>query len=248
MRDLLDELGAPQRAYPCAIIAGTNGKGSACAALADVLMRSGRRVGLYTSPHLLRFSERFQIDGEPIEDDALIALYERVRECDARRVARDVDARPATFFELGTAIALLGFAKAQVDFAVLEVGLGGRLDATNAADRVLSVITPVGLDHQNYLGDTLAEIAGEKAGIIRPKVPLVLAPQATDANESIERVARSLGVDPVRVDAARARGAPRPAPLRLAAATAATAARVLELPETAIEAMLDSDRWHPPAR
>ncbi|MEL6544842.1 MAG: bifunctional folylpolyglutamate synthase/dihydrofolate synthase, partial [Myxococcota bacterium] len=194
MRALCAELGSPEHAYRCTVVAGTNGKGSSAAALADALRRSGRRVGLFTSPHLLRFSERFRVDGAELDAQTLLEIYRRVKTADARCQ------RPASFFELGTAMALLAFADAGVDDAVLEVGLGGRLDATNVVPRALSMITAVGMDHQVYLGDTLEAIAGEKAGIIEPEVPVVMAPQAPAAERVIRARALELGAELHSVD------------------------------------------------
>ncbi|MEO1172883.1 MAG: folylpolyglutamate synthase/dihydrofolate synthase family protein [Myxococcota bacterium] len=233
MRALVEALGRPDRRYRCIVVAGTNGKGSTCHGLAWLLRQAGDRVGLYTSPHLLRFAERFRVDGEVLDDDTLIRTYERVKSADAARSA----SRPASFFELGTAMALVAFAEAQVDWAVLEVGLGGRLDATNVVERDLSVITPVGFDHQRYLGDTLAEIAGEKAGILAPGVPLVLAPQEPEADAVIRAAARALGTPLFELPTARRR------PLELARDLAQRAARAL-----GVSGGLSGTEWHPPAR
>jgi dihydrofolate synthase/folylpolyglutamate synthase len=163
MRQLLEALGRPERAYRSALVGGTNGKGSTAAVLAAALGAAGERVGLTTSPHLVRFSERFVVDGTPVHEDALIDVLATVRPA-AERVS-------ATFFEIVTAAALLLFAEAGVDTAVLEVGLGGRFDASNVVDPALSLITGVALDHVAVLGGTLEEIAHEKAGILRAGVP-----------------------------------------------------------------------------
>ena len=164
---ILDRLGHPEREFPALHVAGTNGKGSMAAFLAAILREGGYRAGLFTSPHLVSFTERFRINGTPVAEDVLVPLAEELLA---------VAPEEATFFELTTALALLWFAREGVDLAVLEVGMGGRLDATNAVPGILSLITPVSLDHCRYLGTTLAEIAGEKAGIIGG-APVVCAPQ-----------------------------------------------------------------------
>ncbi len=184
---LLARLGVDDAALPPVIhIAGTNGKGSTLAMLRAGLEAAGGRVHAYTSPHLVRFHERIRLAGALIGEDALVALLEEVLERNA--------GGPITFFEVGTVAALLAFARTPADWTLLEVGVGGRLDATNVVARPrLCVITPVGLDHQEYLGDTLAEIAGEKAGILRRDVPCVLAPQPAAAREAIEAHAARVG-------------------------------------------------------
>ncbi|MEJ2287543.1 MAG: bifunctional folylpolyglutamate synthase/dihydrofolate synthase [Deinococcales bacterium] len=160
MRRLLETLGHPERTFRSALVAGTNGKGSTAAVLAAALAAEGARVGLTTSPHLLELTERVLVDGMPVDDEALRGALRRVRE-----PAEQLD---ATFFEIVTAAAMLSFAEAGVDTAVLEVGLGGRFDATNVVDPALSLITGIALDHTAVLGDTVAQIAREKAGILRP--------------------------------------------------------------------------------
>jgi dihydrofolate synthase/folylpolyglutamate synthase len=186
MRKALSLRGDPQRAYPCIIVAGTNGKGSVSAMLSSILRASGLRVGLYTSPHLHRMVERFRIDDKPI---AMRAFAERVSELAPWLTARGTP--ELTFFEACTLLAFEIFRDAEVDVAVLEVGLGGRLDATNVVDPILSVITHIALDHQDRLGDSIEQIAAEKAGIIKRGVPVVLAPQGAEAHEVIEHVAKS---------------------------------------------------------
>nr|MBO2478297.1 bifunctional folylpolyglutamate synthase/dihydrofolate synthase [Bacillota bacterium] len=192
IRFLLERLGNPQRAYPAVHVAGTNGKGSTSAMIASVLQAAGYRTGLFTSPHLVRYNERIRVDGAPIADEDLEALLGRLRE-EAERAAADPNVGQPTEFEVGTAAALTYFAQAAVDVAVVEVGLGGRLDATNAVEPVVSVITPIGLDHTRVLGNTLAEIAAEKAGIIKPGVPVVCALQAPEARDVIAAKAKELG-------------------------------------------------------
>jgi dihydrofolate synthase/folylpolyglutamate synthase len=173
VRELLGRLGNPQAGLPCVHVAGTNGKGSVSALLAEMLRQGGYRVGLYTSPHLQCFTERVRIDGEPLPLDRLPALVAEVRAASA--------GIPATFFEATTALALVAFRAAGVDVAVLETGMGGRLDATNVVDPMLCLITPVSFDHQEHLGTTLAAIAAEKAGIIKAGVPVVSGVQAEES-------------------------------------------------------------------
>jgi len=172
---LLYRLGDPQKRLRCVHVAGTNGKGSVCAMTASVLREAGYKTALFTSPYLERFNERFNIDGEDLSDEKLAELATRVREA---ADAMEADGQgTATFFELVTAMGFLAFAEAKVDIAVIETGLGGRLDATNVLDSVLTVITAIGLDHTNVLGTTVEEIAREKAGIMKPGVPVVIYPQ-----------------------------------------------------------------------
>ncbi|MFZ3208722.1 MAG: folylpolyglutamate synthase/dihydrofolate synthase family protein [Geobacteraceae bacterium] len=169
---LLHALGNPHNSIRTVHVAGTNGKGSTAAFLAAILEAGGYRAGLFTSPHLISFSERIRINGTMIPEGDMIRLAERV-----------IQASPdgATFFEVVTAIAFLYFAEQKVDLAIMEVGMGGRLDATNAADGELAVITPVALDHCQYLGNSVAAIAGEKSGVIRKERPVVTAPQCDEA-------------------------------------------------------------------
>ncbi|WP_337844401.1 folylpolyglutamate synthase/dihydrofolate synthase family protein [Thermus sp.] len=167
VRALLARLGDPQGAYPVALVGGTNGKGSAARALAAILEEAGLKVGLYTSPHLVDFRERIAVQGAWIPEGHLRALLEEVRP--------HAEALGASFFEIATATALLHFAREGVGFAVLEVGLGGRLDATNAAEPQLSIVTNIGHDHLEVLGPTLREVAREKAGIFRKGVPALTA-------------------------------------------------------------------------
>ena len=180
---LMDALGSPQEKYPIIHVAGTKGKGSVSALCASGLMAAGYRVGLYTSPHLLDYVERIQVDGEPITHEQMIELVEDVKPAVAR-------IPKLTTFEITTALGFLAFAKQNVSAAVVEVGLGGRLDATNVITPKVSVITSLSYDHMAVLGDTLAKIAGEKAGIIKPGVPVVSAPQDNEALEVLERVAK----------------------------------------------------------
>ena len=197
MRILCRALGNPQRSFPSVLIAGTNGKGSTAASLASILHASSHRVGLYTSPHLLRINERICCDLQQIPDDAFAAAYERVNAVAAQLVAASALPHRPSFFETMTAMAFDFFASCNVEIAVLEVGMGGRLDATNVVDPVLSVITDIDLDHQNFLGNTIAEIAGEKAGILRPGVTAVTLPQHPEANRVLGERISQLGARPV---------------------------------------------------
>jgi dihydrofolate synthase / folylpolyglutamate synthase len=184
MYALMQELGDPQKKYPIIHVAGTKGKGSVAALSASALKAAGYKTGLYTSPHLWDYVERIQIDGAPISHEQLIELVEEVKPAVAR-------IPKLTTFEITTAIGLLAFAKNDVNAAVIEVGLGGRLDATNIVTPHVSVITSLSYDHMAVLGNTLAQIAGEKAGIIKQEVPVVSAPQAAEALEVLKLVARA---------------------------------------------------------
>jgi len=193
IRILCHALGDPQHSFASVLIAGTNGKGSTAATLAAILRASGHRVGLYTSPHLLRINERICVQGEPIADAAFAASYDRVTAEAAELVGISALPHLPSFFETVTAIAFDYFAAAGVEIAVLEVGMGGRLDATNIVEPIVSVITDIDFDHQKFLGNTIAEIAGEKAGILRPNVVAVTLPQHPETNQVLgERIA-SLG-------------------------------------------------------
>jgi len=194
VRVLLNDLGDPQYAFPSVLVAGTNGKGSVCAMLAEALRRNGLRTGLYTSPHLVRVEERIRIDGAPVPSRTFGRLLEAVQASVERLIKDGKLAAQPTYFEVLTAAALLHFAERKVDIAVLEVGLGGRFDATNAVTPLVSVITTIALDHQEHLGRTLAEIAFEKAGIVKPGVPVVCgARRGGAAYRVIRRRARELG-------------------------------------------------------
>ncbi len=183
---LLDALGHPETRIPPAIhIAGTNGKGSTQAMIRAGLEGAGKSVHAYTSPHLARFHERIRLAGDLISEASLTALLD---ECVTANGQGEI-----TFFEITTCAAFLAFARQPADYTLLEVGLGGRLDATNVITPKLSIITPVSLDHQQFLGDTVAAIAGEKAGIIKRGVPVILGPQMADGLEVIEAVAARLG-------------------------------------------------------
>jgi len=218
-RLVLEKLGSPHRDLRVVHLAGSNGKGSTAAFLDSVLRRAGRRVGLYTSPHLNHFRERFRIDGQPVTDREICAaarrLLEEGLEIDPRQVVEWVeredmvnkmgseswyrlrggasDFTRLTFFECTTILAVLLFANADLDVALMECGMGGRLDATNVLDPLVSVILPIHLEHTEWLGDTLEAIAGEKAGIIKPGVPVVCSRQAPEACRVISARAAELG-------------------------------------------------------
>ena len=193
MRVLLTALEHPEKKFRSVLIAGTNGKGSAAATLASILHASGLRTALYTSPHLVRINERIRINGQEISDDQFALLHDVVDRTAERLVEDGELPWHPSFFEMLTAIAFEYFANNKVDIAVLEVGMGGRLDATNVVDPLLSVITDISLDHQKFLGNTIAEIAREKAGIIRPSGVLVTLPQTPEANDVIGRAALEAG-------------------------------------------------------
>jgi dihydrofolate synthase/folylpolyglutamate synthase len=185
MRVLLAALDHPERRFPSVLIAGTNGKGSTAATLASILRASGLKTGLYTSPHLVRINERIRVNGKEISDDDFAALQGEVDEVAEKLVEQTELPWHPSFFEMMTAIAFEHFAREKVDLAVLEVGMGGRLDATNVVEPLVSVITDISLDHQKFLGDTVGEIAREKVGIIRPGGVVVTLPQQPEANDVI---------------------------------------------------------------
>src|SRR5262249_10036913 len=185
VRALASVSGDPQKAFPAVHIAGTNGKGSTAAMTSSILRAAGLRVGLYTSPHLVSITERIRIGDDEIAPDEFSRLATDVRAAGERLVAEKALPAAPTFFEQVTMIAYLYFAEWGVDLAVLEVGLGGRLDATNICEPAVTAITSVGFDHQIYLGDTLSSIAGEKAGIVKSGAPVVIAPQSVEAMDAI---------------------------------------------------------------
>lgn len=205
IRALLHALGDPQTSFRSVLIAGTNGKGSTAATLASILGAAGHRTGLYTSPHLLRVNERMRAsaNGElaEIADEDFARLFGQVYEKACDLVDLSLLPHTPSFFELLTAVALLFFAEQGIDLAVLEVGLGGRLDATNVVEPIVSVITDIGIDHTEFLGDTITEIAIEKAGILRENGVLVTLSQHPEANAAIGERALALGVR--GVDASR---------------------------------------------
>ncbi|HLY23005.1 MAG TPA: folylpolyglutamate synthase/dihydrofolate synthase family protein [bacterium] len=191
MRALLDRLGGPEAGLRGALIAGTKGKGSTAAMLAGILGAAGLRTGLTVKPHLVDYRERIQIGGRMITRPELVRLVEAIRP--AVEAGRADPWGPPTYVEATVAMALLAFRRARVDVAVVEVGIGGRLDATNTTDPIVSVLTPVSYDHTELLGHTLTEIAHEKAGVIRPGRAVVSAPQPPEAEAVIEDAARCLG-------------------------------------------------------
>jgi dihydrofolate synthase/folylpolyglutamate synthase len=275
MRVLMAALGHPDRAYVTVHVAGTNGKGSVSAMVERALRAAGYRTGLYTSPHLDRLEERVAIDGEPIAPETFDACAREVfASIDAARADGRLTVTP-TFFEVTTAIALALFRADQVDVAVIEVGLGGRFDATNIITPRASAITSIAFDHERYLGSTLGQIAGEKAGIVKPGVPMVVGALPEEALAVVERVAREMGAPLVAAEGAvevlqvlRGRARVRPDAARwprlesldlsLAgrhqAQNAATAVRLLEvldagglpIPPNAVGLGLSAARW--PAR
>jgi dihydrofolate synthase/folylpolyglutamate synthase len=193
MRTLTAALDHPDRAYDAVIIAGTNGKGSVTAMVDRALRAAGYRVGRYTSPHLVRIEERFAIDGEPVATATLEAVTADVLAADAAAQADGRLSGPATFFELTTAIALELFRREGVAIAILEVGLGGRFDATNIVTPRIAAITSIAFDHMTHLGNTLADIAFEKAGVIKPGIPVVVGDLPPEAEAVIQRVADERG-------------------------------------------------------
>jgi dihydrofolate synthase/folylpolyglutamate synthase len=193
MRVLLAALGHPENRFPTVLVAGTNGKGSTAATLASILQASGLKTGLYTSPHLVRINERIRLNGKPIADDDFAVLHDVVDRTAERLVGEgDLPWHPS-FFETLTAMGFEYFARSRPDMVVLEVGMGGRLDATNVVDPRLSIITDIALDHQKYLGETVAEIAREKAGVIRPGGVVVTLPQLPEANDVIGNTILDVG-------------------------------------------------------
>jgi dihydrofolate synthase / folylpolyglutamate synthase len=191
---LLDELGNPHHSFRSVLIAGTNGKGSTAATLASILRESGLRTGLYTSPHLERPNERIRINGAEISNDDFARHYFAVAEAADTLVVSGKLAQSPSFFEILTGMAFRCFAETSIEIAVLEVGMGGRLDATNIVDPLISVITDISLDHTEWLGPTISAIAREKAGILRQNGVLITLPQHPEANQAIGEVATELGV------------------------------------------------------
>jgi len=180
IRHLLDVLGDPHRTYPVVHVAGTNGKGSTASFIASILKEAGYKTGLYTSPHLVDFSERIRVDGIPVPEEYVIQCAHDIRSV--------IEERNMTFFEATTAIAFNYFADCDVDIAVIETGLGGRLDATNIVSPAVTVVTGIAVEHTEFLGNTIAEIAAEKGGIIKDGIPLVTAVGQTEAKEVLQRI------------------------------------------------------------
>jgi dihydrofolate synthase/folylpolyglutamate synthase len=195
---IVGRLGHPERAFRSLHIAGTNGKGSVTAMIDAGLRAAGHRSGRYTSPHLVDLTERFVIDGRPVAEDRMVAAVADVRAAIEQLLAEGVLKAHPTFFEVTTAVAFELFRRAGVDLAVLEVGLGGRLDATNVIEPVATAITSIAYDHQQYLGSTLIEIAREKAGIIKPRVPVVVGDVEPAVLGAIAEIARERGAPLIR--------------------------------------------------
>ncbi len=242
-RCLLEAVGEPQVGLRIFHVAGTNGKGSVCAMLDAMLRQAGSVTGLYTSPHLIDFRERIRVGGEMVAREVVTDGLTRLR-----RACADWEHCP-TFFEISTVLALEVFSRAGCDFVVLETGMGGRLDATNAVEPIVSVLTPIAMDHSEWLGDTLAKIAGEKAGIIKPGIPAVSAPQVPEAAAVFVEKARSIGsplsfVETPWSGALGLEGAHQR--WNAALAIEALKAAGLEIPSSVITAGLDSVSW--PAR
>jgi len=189
MTALLEKLGNPHRDLSVIHVAGTNGKGSVCAMMESVLRASGLKTGLYTSPHLIRFNERFRMNGRDISSDDLEKII-----ADVVAVAQSLDTRPATFFECSTAVAFEYFKQQKVDYAIIETGMGGRWDATNVVEPVLSVITRIAVDHVDYLGIDLEKISWEKAGIIKKGVPVICGPMPVAAEAVVYKEAAGKSV------------------------------------------------------
>lgn len=241
IRALLALMGDPQKDMKFIHVTGTNGKGSTCAMIEALARAKGYKTGLFTSPHLVEFAERIRVNGEMIPRDTLAAEISFMK-----NLAEGWE-QPPTFFELALAVALRHFISNGADFIILETGLGGRLDATNALRKDISVLAPIGLDHQQYLGNTLAEIAGEKAAIIAPGKPVVTAVQEPEAMAVIEWTARER-LSPLTVARANS-GTPRPSlpgphQIENAALALETMKQLNALPESAlIERALKSVQW-----
>jgi dihydrofolate synthase/folylpolyglutamate synthase len=182
IKRILAGLSDPQDTFACIHVAGTNGKGSVASTLASILYRSGYKTGLYTSPHLVRFNERIQVNSRPISNEKVVTSYRAIKDAHFGK-------RNPTFFEFTTAMALFEFAAQKVDWAVIETGMGGRLDATNIVNPALSIITNISLEHREYLGNTLTQIAAEKAGIIKKRTPLVTGIRQKKAFAEVKRIA-----------------------------------------------------------
>src|SRR3974390_2408275 len=189
---LLERLGRPDRAYPCVHIAGTNGKGSTAAFVEAILRDAGFRTGLNTSPHLERINERIRINGEEVSDEVFAETFTRIHGLIEELLAEGKLRAHPTYFECVTALELEGFARERVEFAVIEVGLGGRLDATNVITPVVSVITRIDFDHENFLGHSLQEIAGEKLGIVKHGVGVVSSAQLEEVQDLVRARAKEL--------------------------------------------------------
>lgn len=231
---LCEALDHPEQAFPSLIIAGTNGKGSVTAMVDAALRAAGHRSARYTSPHLVRLSERFVIDGREVSDDQLEAAASLVRRTAETLVAQGVLETLPTFFEATTATAFVLFREAAISIAVLEVGLGGRLDATNIVSPIAAAIVSIDLDHQAQLGNTIASVAAEKAGVIKDGIPVVCGPLPQDALEVIQRICDERGAQLIRTDldralAARVADTPLALPGEHQQANAAVAVKLLDI-------------------
>ncbi len=198
-RALLKAVGVDPQRLPCLHVAGTNGKGSVSAMLEAVLREAGLRTALYTSPHLIRFNERIRVGGQPIPDEDLLRLLDAVERADEAQAA-EPGGRQGTFFELTTVVAFKWFLEQNVQVAVLETGMGGRLDSTNVVTPLLSVLTEIGLEHRSFLGDTLEQVAAEKAGIVKPGRPVVVGRQRPAVAQVIAEKARAAEAPVLRAD------------------------------------------------
>ena len=233
----LATIGNPEQSLPPIIhVAGTNGKGSTMAFLRAMLQAAGKRCHVFTSPHLVHFKERFVVAGEELSEPEIIEALERIK-------TRSAD-YPLTFFEANAVAAFALFAQTEADYTLLEVGMGGRFDATNVVRPKLCIITPISMDHEQYLGDTLAKIAYEKAGIIKQGVPVVLAPQAPEAMEVIAQVAAEkdaplIVVETQRFEALSLNGAHQ----QMNASTAAAAAEYLGIGQAFVQEGLQAAQW-----
>src|SRR5271169_1735933 len=194
VREMLAALGNPERRFPSVLIAGTNGKGSTAATLSSILRAAGHKTALYTSPHLVQINERIRVNGESISDVEFSEIYDRVERLAQQLLHAEKLPWHPSFFEMLTVMAFEYFAIVAVDIAVLEVGMGGRLDATNVVDPLVSIITDISLDHMEWLGSTISAITREKAGILRPGGTMVTLPQHPEANQVLGEVATELGV------------------------------------------------------
>ena len=248
---LVERLGHPERAFQSVHVAGTNGKGSVTAMVDAALRAAGHRSARYTSPHLVDLTERFVIDGRPVSEGALGAVVADLQRLAESLLEDGTLSAPPTFFEVTTVAAFELFRRAGVAVAVVEVGLGGRLDATNVILPAVTAITSIAFDHERYLGSTIEEIAFEKAGIIKPGVPVVIGELQPEAAAVIHRIARERGADVIRTTAADARGFSIGLPGAHQAGNAAIAVKLLEtldaqgmlVPREAIAHGLSQPEW-----
>lgn len=198
MRLFVEALDYPQFDFPVIHVAGTNGKGSTCAILESIFRYAGYRTGMFTSPHLVFLGERIQCNRIPLTPDQMVAYTRELRSV-AATLAQNCQEQHPTFFELMTAMAFLHFSRSKVEIGIFETGLGGRLDSTNVVDPLVSIITSIGMDHMQQLGNTLAAIAGEKAGIIKPGKPVVIGDLPSEADVTIARIAEERGCKLLRL-------------------------------------------------